>query len=77
MLDTQGLEGKGYQPVTVPTKAKKVQGIWSLHVTECPFCGREHWHGGGSGARPSAGPRVAHCGAQRGMYVLVPVGGAA
>lgn len=57
--------------VTVPTSAKKVRGTWSLHVDECPFCGREHWHGGGPGSRPSAGPRVAHCGTgHAGLYDL-------
>lgn len=40
-------------------------------VVECPWCGREHTHGAGSGAIPAFGPRVAHCDGGQG-YRLVP-----
>jgi hypothetical protein len=46
-------------------------------VTECPLCGKRHWHGAGyadEDASSTLGHRVAHCGdlrvAARG-YILV------
>lgn len=50
-------------------------GNWDL-VIQCPFCGKEHRHGGGNADKPSLfGHRMAHCvaGAGRG-YLLIPDG---
>lgn len=49
---------------------KRGRECWGLSVT-CPFCGREHYHGGGDGQEPTFGHRVAHCHASAG-YVLMP-----
>ncbi len=34
--------------------------VWLLKI-RCPYCAQTHTHGGGSGARPYGGHRVAHC----------------
>lgn len=41
---------------------------WDIAV-RCPHCGRTHHHGGGDGAVPFLGARVAHC-AAGGSYRL-------
>lgn len=55
--------------------------VWSLRVARCPYCRREHFHGGGSGPEPDAGHRVAHCHPDTriaGYIIVVPsVAGAA
>ncbi|WP_328488234.1 hypothetical protein [Streptomyces zaomyceticus] len=35
--------------------------FWVLVVLDCPFCGKQHSHGGGDQLRPSYGHRAAHC----------------
>jgi len=45
-------------------KATAVRGreAWTWVVACCPYCGREHRHGGGSRERPALpAHRVAHC----------------
>jgi len=59
----------------VKTRAiRRRDGIWDLYLT-CPYCGKEHHHGGGDGQRPNLGFRASHCtGTRRGLleYELVP-----
>jgi hypothetical protein len=47
--------------LTVTAKATwENEGVWTLEVV-CPICGEKHFHGGGNGAEPDLGYRVAHC----------------
>ena len=47
--------------IKVKTKAVKTRdGVWDLCLT-CPYCGKEHHHGGGDGAEPILGYRAPHC----------------
>lgn len=34
---------------------------WTVVVTWCPFCGREHTHGAGMDGSTGAGLRLSHC----------------
>jgi hypothetical protein len=43
--------------------------VWLVTVL-CPFCGKQHQHGGGAGDEPLLGFRVPHCLAGEGEYVL-------
>jgi hypothetical protein len=57
----------------VPTRTR--DGTWWLEF-HCPHCRARHMHGGGTGAEPIAGHRVAHCRDERSPwfwsgYVLV------
>ena len=46
---------------TVEAKAKRERdGVWTLTV-KCPYCGKQHMHGGGDGKRPFYGHRLSHC----------------
>jgi hypothetical protein len=46
----------------VKTRAiRRRDGVWDLYIT-CPFCGKEHHHGGGNGDIPNLGYRLSHCG---------------
>lgn len=48
--------------ISVLAQPVELRGGWSLVVPECPFCEREHFHGGGDGPEPERdGHRVAHC----------------
>lgn len=47
----------------------RVDGGWGIRAV-CPWCGRWHAHGGGTGPLPYFGHRVADCG--HGGYVLAP-----
>jgi hypothetical protein len=59
---------------SIPVTAKRLRsGVWQLTFSEpCPFCGRIHRHGGGTGAEPFMGNGVwfAHCAGSH-----VPIGG--
>lgn len=44
----------------VACKAIWILRYWSI-TFNCPWCGREHRHGGGNGKVPSAGYRATHC----------------
>ncbi len=61
-----GYEGNipivGCSAVLRPQSAARPKGpkYWSLQFV-CPFCGRQHRHGGGDGETPDGGHRVAHC----------------
>jgi hypothetical protein len=49
-------------------------GVWILTVARCPFCGKRHSHGGGSGDAPDLGARNSHCvTGPGGTYELVAV----
>lgn len=49
-------------PPLAPATARLCRnGVWDLAVVACPFCGREHHHGGGSDEIPTFGSRTAHC----------------
>jgi len=44
---------------------------WKLTI-DCPHCGRQHWHGGGTEAEPDLGHRNSHCVDSRNIsYILV------
>jgi len=43
--------------------------LWCL-TFDCPWCGHEHRHGGGSGETPAGGNRQSHCQVFRGGYAL-------
>ncbi len=61
----------------VEVKARRCDdGVWSLIVERCPYCGGKHLHGGGGGECPIYGTRGAHCGNEGlGMsYELMPPG---
>ena len=46
----------------VKTRAiRRRDGLWDLYIT-CPFCGKEHHHGGGNGDIPNLGYRLSYCG---------------
>jgi hypothetical protein len=46
-------------------------GTWSWTVLDCPYCHREHIHGGGSGEKPALlGHRVVHCAVGTPGYVV-------
>jgi hypothetical protein len=46
----------------VKTRAvRRRDGIWDLYI-DCPYCGKEHHHGGGDGNGPNLGYRLSHCG---------------
>lgn len=47
-------------PVVRTRSVRRRDGVWDLYIT-CPFCGKEHHHGGGNGDRPNLGYRMAHC----------------
>lgn len=55
------------------TVTRRPDGRWSIVVIECPNCGAEHYHGGGSGPEPELGERGAHCRTlqPRPVYTLV------
>jgi hypothetical protein len=44
---------------------------WAITVLRCPFCGRQHAHGGCRGPAPDLGFRAAHCVVEHGTYELV------
>jgi hypothetical protein len=44
---------------------------WAVTVPRCPLCGKRHHHGGGDGAEPALGSRVAHCDQHDGSYELI------
>ena len=49
-------------------------GTWTWTVLDCPYCHREHNHGGGNGETPALlGHRVVHCAVGTPGYVLVEV----
>lgn len=54
-------------PVTFMTL--RLDGGWGIRAT-CPWCGKAHSHGGGTGPLPYFGHRVADC--WRGGYELDP-----
>ena len=61
---------------TITSISRSREGTWLFRV-DCPFCGRQHRHGGGGGlGLPQFGHRVADCGIGSG-YALLAVGGAA
>ena len=48
---------------------------WILDVAQCPFCGKDHNHGGGSLDHPPAlGFRLSHCLKQPRDYELIEEG---
>jgi hypothetical protein len=49
-------------------------GVWGL-IVRCPYCGKRHLHGGGSGDIPHYGNRLSHCPEPPRNYELVPQGG--
>lgn len=50
------------------TKAK--DGVWDLKG-ECPYCHKNHQHGGGRDREPFLGSRLAHCESlNNGSYML-------
>lgn len=54
---------------------RRSDGIWDLFI-RCPFCGKEHHHGGGDGDTPDYGYRAAHCTGTRREYLsykIVPI----
>jgi hypothetical protein len=52
----------GARPVAYVTAAWSPRGqYWALTVLKCPYCGRQHFHGGGGGPRPLLGARAPHC----------------
>jgi hypothetical protein len=62
------------QLVRAEAVAHRGRDAWIWHVAHCPFCGKEHWHGGGTRERPAfLGARAAHCtdGGPRPQYELV------
>lgn len=57
--------------LTAWSVAERSGRVWQWVVKACPFCGKQHWHGGGPASgdpRERLGPRVAHCG--QGDYEL-------
>ena len=57
----------------VPAKAvrDRPSGVWKFTVI-CPFCGKKHFHGGGSGETPARyGSRVPNCDSPT-QYEIVP-----
>ena len=59
-------------PLAVVTVERAPDGIWDLTIEHCPYCGKRHRHGGGTGKHPTLGHRVSHCFA--GGYILVTYG---
>jgi hypothetical protein len=50
------------QLVRAEAVAYRGRDAWIWVVERCPFCGREHRHGGGTRERPAfLGARAAHC----------------
>lgn len=48
-------------PIVYVVAKRNPSGFWPLHITFCPYCAGEHWHGGGSGETALLGHRTAHC----------------
>jgi len=48
------------KPPTVQAKATYIRGMWDLKI-KCPYCSKEHSHGGGIGVEPEYGHRASHC----------------
>lgn len=56
--------------------AEPVQVVYSRSVeVRCPHCARTHWHGWGPDMRVRYTPRVSHCHADAGDYVIAPTWG--
>lgn len=54
----------------LPTRGRN--GTWTWTVLDCPYCHRQHNHGGGSDDTPSLlGHRVVHCAVGTPGYVVV------
>ena len=49
---------------------RHTDGTWILKLT-CPICGKQHTHGGLSGAKPSGGDRLSHCRKDARHYELI------
>ena len=62
-----------YPKVKARAVRNKRDGVWVLTIT-CPYCGKEHHHGGRSGVNPVYGFRVPHCigAVSKPDYELVP-----
>ncbi|MFC4494922.1 hypothetical protein ACFPA8_12330 [Streptomyces ovatisporus] len=59
-------------PQIVPTIEKAPDDKTWLLTVQCPFCTKQHTHGGGSDLEPGLfGTRGAHCQSGDGMYELV------
>lgn len=76
ILDTGRLPVIAIFDVSMPkimAKARRCKdGVWDLCII-CPFCGKEHQHGGGNGDKPFYGSRLSHClGKKQKGYFLIP-----
>lgn len=56
----KGLRGMTEYPKVEARATRSKDGIWDLWIT-CPYCGKKHHHGGGSGEEPMYGFRAPHC----------------
>jgi hypothetical protein len=56
-----GMEFEMELAIAVVEPHLKADGIWDLVIEHCPYCGKRHTHGGGSGIAPSLGRRLSHC----------------
>ena len=66
MNDEKNMEGV----VVVEAIATREGRQWFWRIPKCPFCGKTHTHGGGSGPEPDGGHRASHCTGGSGNYYL-------
>jgi len=57
---TEGMKEISGIPKAKTRAVRRRDGLWDLYIT-CPYCGKEHHHGGGDGDRPNLGYRLSHC----------------
>lgn len=70
--DTADLAHPKFRKAAVTRVTLRRCGTWTFRV-RCPWCGRMHGHGGGTGPLPYFGHRTADCDALGG-YLLDPRG---
>ncbi len=81
MSSTTGILPKAAEAHThpdAPAALYRGESCWRWVVLACPFCGDEHWHGGGPhDGNPMSflGGRLSHCvGAEKSHYILTDSG---
>ncbi len=61
-----------YAEVVIRKSRSPRDQFWILEVSQCPYCAKVHFHGGGLVSEPPAlGPRLSHCLSRSRDYELV------